>query len=134
AMGGMVAEEIFFGDSSTGPAGDLASATSLAAEMVGSLGLGDSLVSYRALDAGPFGGNLTARVLGDPHGREQVEHLLDQAKQSVTRLLSANRHMVEALRDALIDRSELLDQEILDVIEAAPGEIVIDLREAPVER
>ncbi len=133
SMGGMVAEEIFFGDSSTGPAGDLAAATSLAAEMVGSLGLGDSLVSYRALDAGPLGGNLSARVLGDPHGREQVERLLDQAKQSVTRLLSANRHIVEALRDALIERDELIDQEILDVIEEASGEVVIDLRETPVE-
>jgi len=133
AMGGMVAEEIFFGDSSTGPAGDLASATTLAAEMVGSLGLGDSLVSYRALDAGPLGGNLTARVLSDSHGREQIEHLLDQAKQSVTRLLSANRHIVEALRDALIERNELIDQEILDVIGSASGDTVIDLRETPLK-
>ncbi|GBD85814.1 ATP-dependent zinc metalloprotease FtsH 4 [bacterium BMS3Abin02] len=134
AMGGMVAEEIFFGDSSTGPAGDLASATTLAAEMVGSLGLGDSLVSYQALDAGLLGGNLTARVLSDPHGREQMDHLLDQAKQSVTRLLSANLHIVEALRDALIERNELIDQEILDVIGSASGEVVIDLRETPLKR
>ncbi|NIA24133.1 MAG: AAA family ATPase [Gammaproteobacteria bacterium] len=134
AMGGMVAEEIFFGDSSTGPAGDLASATTLAAEMVGSLGLGGSLVSYRALDAGPLGGNLTARVLSDPHGREQIEHLLDQAKQSVTRLLSANLHIVEALRDALIERNELIDEEILDVIGSASGDTVIDLRETPVQQ
>jgi cell division protease FtsH len=134
AMGGMAAEELFFGDSSTGPAGDLASATQLAAEMVGSLGLGDSLVSYRALNSGPLGGNLAAKVLGDPAGRHQVERLLDDAKQKAVRLLSQNRHVVEALRDALIERNELIDREILDVIEHAPGDIVIDIQEMPVDR
>lgn len=134
AMGGMAAEELFFGDSSTGPAGDLASATQLAAEMVGSLGLGGSLVSYRALDSGPLGGNLAARVLGDPEGRRQVERLLDEAKQRAIRLLSQNRQIVEALRDALIERNELIDREILDVIEHTPGDVVIDIRDVPVDR
>ncbi len=131
SMGGMAAEELFFGDSSTGPAGDLASATQLAAEMVGSLGLGGSLVSYRALDNGLLGGNLAARVLGDPAGREHVERLLDHAKQQAIRLLSQNRRIVEALRDALIERNELIDREIIDVIERAPGDVVIDIRRGP---
>ena len=30
-----------------------------------------------------------------------------------------NKHVVEALRDALLDRHELIGSEILDVIEAA---------------
>lgn len=129
AFGGMVAEELFLGESGTGPAGDLASATAVAAEMVGSLGLGDSLVSYRALDAGPLGGNLVAKVLADPAGRAQVDKILDESKQAVTRLLSGNLHIVEALRDALLERSELFDDQILDVIHDATGEadIVIDL-------
>jgi cell division protease FtsH len=128
AMGGMAAEELFLGDSSTGPAGDLASATQLAAEMVGSLGLGGSLISYRALNSGPLGGNLVARVLGDPTGRQHVDRLLDDAKQQAIRLLSQNRHVVEALRDALVERNELIDREIIDVIERAPGDHVIDIR------
>jgi cell division protease FtsH len=128
AMGGMAAEELFLGDSSTGPAGDLASATQLATEMVGSLGLGGSLISYRALNTGPLGGNLAARVLSDPAGRQHVDRLLDEAKQQAIRLLSQNRHVVEALRDALIERNELLDREIIEVIERAPGDHVIDIR------
>ena len=39
--------------------------------------------------------------------------------------------MLEALRDALLERDELVGQEILDVIHAAEGR-VIDLRDAQV--
>ena len=39
AFGGQVSEELFFGDVSTGPAGDLAYATQVAAQMVGAAGM-----------------------------------------------------------------------------------------------
>jgi ATP-dependent Zn protease len=136
SLGGMVAEELFFGESGTGPAGDLASATQVAAEMVGSLGLGGSLVSFRALDGGPLSGNLVAKVLADPHGRAAVEKILSDNKGEVGRLLAQNRHLVEALSDALLTRHELIGDEILDVIGAAETagraseEVqIIDLRE-----
>ncbi len=45
AMGGMVAEEMYFGEASTGPSGDLAGATRLAAQMVGAYGMAGSLIS-----------------------------------------------------------------------------------------
>ncbi len=119
SLGGMVAEELFFGESGTGPAGDLSSATQVAAEMAGSLGLGGSLVSFRALDDGPLGGNLVAKVLADPQGRTAVEKILSENKGEVGRLLAANRHIVEALRDALLTRHELIGDEIVDVIREA---------------
>ena len=117
SLGGMVAEEMFFGESGTGPGGDLVSATNVAVEMVGSLGLGGSLISYRALDAGVIGGNLTAKVLSDKSGREAVEALLAENKTAVARLMSENRHLVEALRDALLEHHELIDNEIIAVID-----------------
>ena len=135
SLGGMVAEELFFGESGTGPAGDLSAATQVAAEMVGSLGLGGSLVSFRALDNGPLGGNLVAKVLADRQGRASVESILAENKGEVGRLLAQNRHIVEALRDALLTRHELIGDEILDVIREAEtartGDAVaiIDLRE-----
>src|SRR4029079_15800815 len=49
AFGGMVAEERAFGSASTGPAGDLAYATQLAPQMVGSFGMGGTLVSFEAV-------------------------------------------------------------------------------------
>ncbi len=119
ALGGMVAEELFYGESGTGPAGDLAAATGIAVEMVGSLGLGSSLVSFRTIDSGLVGGNLAAQVLGDERAREAVERLLADQKSVVTALLRDNRHLIAALRDALLAREELVTREIAEVLAAA---------------
>jgi ATP-dependent Zn protease len=139
AMGGLSAEELFFGDVSTGPAGDLAYATNVAAQMVGAAGMAGSLVSYAAVQTHALSDtNLVGRVLGDGPGRQAVEELLTEQKAVVVDLLAENRHLVVALRDALLDRDELIGSEIVDVLEqaaaAAPAEagqqLTIDLREA----
>jgi ATP-dependent Zn protease len=122
ALGGMVAEELFYGESGTGPAGDLATATNIAVEMVGSLGLGNSLISFRAVDHGYVGGNLVATVLADDKARDAVDRLLNEQKQVVTALLTGNRHLIEALRDALLERDELAEREILEVLDGARDE------------
>jgi cell division protease FtsH len=120
AMGGQCAEEIFFGDVSTGPGGDLLYATNVAAQMVGVSGMTDTLVSYGAVQGSMFNDtNLVGRVLGDAAGRRRVEDLLQQQKIVAHGLLSTNSHLVEALRDALIERHELVGREITDVLEAA---------------
>jgi cell division protease FtsH len=130
AMGGMCAEELWFGEAGTGPGGDLQAATSAAAQMVGSLGMGGSLVSYEAA-AHPGGANLVAKVLASDSARAAVEEVLEDAKASARRLLDTNRHIVESLRDALLEREELVGEEILDVIrDAEDAHTVIDLRTA----
>jgi len=131
ALGGMVAEELFFGESGTGPAGDLVSATQVAVEMVGSMGVGGSLVSFRAVDGGPLRGNLVATVLADSTARGLVEELLQEQREVTRTLLSEHRYLIEALRDALLERDELVGREILEVIEAAQArhDLVVDLRE-----
>ena len=55
AFGGMVAEELFFGESSTGVASDLQAATTHACQMVGLLGMGNSLISVAAIESRPAG-------------------------------------------------------------------------------
>jgi cell division protease FtsH len=120
AMGGQVAEEIFFGDVSTGPGGDLVYATNVAAQMVGAAGMLDTLVSYAAVQGSSLtDSGLVGRVLGDGDGRRMVEDLLQQQKRAVRELMSANRHLVEALRDALLDRHELIGAQITDVLQQA---------------
>ena len=120
AFGGQVAEEIFFDDISTGPSGDLQYATTVAAQMVGAAGMVDTLVSFAAVQGSAFSdSNLVGRVLGDTQGRAMVEDLLQRQKVSVRGLMGANRHLVAALRDALIERHELIGHEITDVLEAA---------------
>jgi ATP-dependent Zn protease len=111
AMGGLVAEQLFFGRTSTGPASDLASATRTAAQMVGAAGMTGSLVSFMAVE-----GDLVSSVLKDPKARAQVEEVLDEARERVTWLLDRNLHLVEALRDALLERHELIGTQITDVL------------------
>ncbi|MGH8892625.1 MAG: AAA family ATPase [Actinomycetes bacterium] len=123
AMGGQVAEELFFGDVSTGPGGDLLYATNVAAEMTGSCGMGETLVSYAAIQNSAFSDtNIVGRVLGDEQGRARVEELLQRQKVFVRGLLESNQHLVAALRDALLDRHELIGSEITDVLETAAAD------------
>jgi ATP-dependent Zn protease len=119
AFGGMVAEELAFGAASTGPAGDLAYATQLAAQMVGSYGMGGTLVSFEAIESGPMSAGLVAKVLSNDDGRKRVEILLLEAKETARRLLSEHRHLVEALVGSLMKRNELVGDEITDVLERA---------------
>ena len=119
AFGGQVAEELFFGDVSTGPSGDLTFATTTAVQMIGVAGMGTSLVSLAGAGGGPLGGGLVSQVLGDPSARAEVEALLHEQTALVRDLLRDHRYLVEALRDALLERQELIGHEITDVLEAA---------------
>ena len=116
AFGGMVAEELFFGETSSGVASDLQAATVAACQMVGALGMGSTLISSAALD---MPGNIVAKVTSVDTGREEVDGLLQDAKAAVRAMLEANRAVIEALRDALLERDELVGGEILDVISTA---------------
>ncbi len=118
AMGGMAAEKAFFGETSSGVAADLRTATETACQMVGALGMGSTLISAAAPEA-PGAGNLSARVLADDAGREEVERLLRRAEADALAMIEANRPIVEALRDALLDREELIGRQILEVIGTA---------------
>jgi ATP-dependent Zn protease len=119
AFGGMTAEELFFGESGTGPSSDLAHATRIAAQMVGSFGMAGSLVSFEAVESGPFSAGIVGKVLSDKDARRAVERILDQAKGDVRTLLDSNRHLVIALRDALLARDELVGDEIVDTLAEA---------------
>jgi cell division protease FtsH len=120
ALGGLVAEEQFLGESGTGPASDLAAATQSAVQMVGSFGMAGSLISFDAIADGAIGSrNLVGKVLSDRDGKQRVEDILAGQKQRVIALLDQHQDVVFALRDALIERDELVGDEILEVVERA---------------
>ena len=94
-----------------------------------------TLVSFAAVQGSAFTDtNIVGRVLGDPDGRRRVEELLQEQKVVVKGKLEANQHLIAALRDALLERDELVGREITDVLEQAaangPAPAVIDLRAA----
>jgi ATP-dependent Zn protease len=136
SMGGLVAEEMFFGEASTGPSGDLTYATRLAAQMVGSYGMAGSLIS---LDASHASFDIVTKVLSDDASREALEGLLRAARDGAREVLEDRTQVVEALRDALLERDELIGDEIAAVIQSAStvagtgqGDLdqVIDIRSA----
>jgi ATP-dependent Zn protease len=119
ALGGIAAEDVFFGEISSGPAGDLKAATTWAAQMVGSLGMAGSLFSYEAVNMP--NANIVARVASTDEGKAKIEEMLDRGRAEARAMIEEHRHVVEALRDALLERDELIGDEILDVIHAAAG-------------
>jgi ATP-dependent Zn protease len=132
SFGGQVAEELFFDDVSTGPSGDLQYATTVAAQMVGAAGMVDTLVSFAAVQGSALSdSNIVGRVLGDGDGRQMVEKVLTTQRDAVRLLLAENRHLVAALRDALVERHELIGSEITDVLEAARARHAAHGAEAP---
>ena len=129
AMGGMVAEELYFGETSTGPAGDLMSATSLACRIVGAAGMGGSLVSLVAGNGSLLdNGDIVTRTLKDPLGRPEVERILAISKARARALIDANRHILEALRDGLLEHEELIGHQITDIAEGAGAPVLDDLK------
>ena len=71
--------------------------------------------------------NVVAKVLSTDSGKDAVDRILNDAKSAVGAMVDTHRHVVEALRDALLERDELLGEEILAVIEEAmhPVELVL---------
>ena len=94
--------------------------------------MGSSLVSMMAGGGGAFEArDVVSRTLRDTRGREEVEHVLARAKTRASASVAANRHILHALRDALLERDELLGDEIYDVARAAGApvrDIVLDRR------
>jgi ATP-dependent Zn protease len=119
SMGGMVAEEHWFDEVSTGPASDLAVATTIGAQMIGACGMGTSLISVAATGGGYQAGGVVDKVLGDKEARAELDALLMGSCDSAKAIVTEHPEVVEALRDALLQHDELVGSEITDVIERA---------------
>ncbi len=121
ALGGLVAEEMCFGESGTGPGADLAHATSLAAQMVGAFGMAGSLISYEAVSDGPLSTlEHREKVLANEETKQKRGgHPRGPAGAGPRGARGEPATCTTALRDALIERDELVRDEILEVIEKA---------------
>ena len=125
AMGGMVAEERWFDEVSTGPASDLAAATTIGAQMIGACGMGNSLISVAAAGSGYLEGSLVDKVLGRQGRPGRARHAADGL--AVTRRRPSWRPTPRSSRHCVTPCSSGTSwsaAEITDVIESA-------LRSAP---
>jgi hypothetical protein len=90
--------------------------------MIGACGMGNSLISVAAAGNGYLDGNLVDKVLGDKDARAELDSLLMGACDGAKDIVTQHPEVVEALRDHLLQRDELVGSEITDVIEAALAE------------
>jgi ATP-dependent metalloprotease FtsH len=128
-MGGRAAEEVCFGDLSTGAANDLERATETARQMVSRFGMSDAMgaVNYDA-------GRRRAMFLDIPGGQErgpyaeataqevdaEVRRIMREAHDTARRILSEHRDDLERLTQRLLEK-EVVDAEELLTLVSRPG-------------
>jgi cell division protease FtsH len=117
SLAGLVAEDIWFGQTTSGPSSDLQAATWNAAMYVGMYGMGKSLVSVGpTLDPLSGDGNPAKAVLSDKDSKKEIDELLASCRRQVRVVLESKRHVVEGIRDALLEREELIGDEIEELM------------------
>jgi cell division protease FtsH len=110
ALGGRAAEELVFGDQTTGAEGDIAQVTTLVRQMVGRWGMNSTIGMVAVLPgdgANPWGELASPRTLELLD--EEVRRTVEAAYDDVVALLAAERPRLDALVEALLER-ETLDQ------------------------
>jgi cell division protease FtsH len=110
ALGGRAAEEVVFGDQTTGAEGDIAQVTALERHMVGRWGMSSAIgmVAVLPSDGGnPWGEIASPRTLELVD--EEVRRAVETAYDEVLALIAAERSRLDALAEALLER-ETLDQ------------------------
>jgi cell division protease FtsH len=138
-LGGRSAEELVFGEISTGAQDDLERATSMARAMVAAYGMSDKL--------GPmtYGQGRHARfmeeVLPLPQHEvaeatvrevdQEVRALMDQAHQRARSVLDAQRGILDTLAHKLLEQETIEGDELRAIIGAGRGEGAADLKTLP---
>jgi cell division protease FtsH len=110
ALGGRAAEELVFGDQTTGAEGDIAQVTALVRQMVGRWGMSSTIGMVAVLPrdgANPWGDMSSPRTLELLD--EEVRRTVDTAYEDVLALLTAERARLDSLAESLLER-ETLDQ------------------------
>ncbi|HEY8100314.1 MAG TPA: ATP-dependent zinc metalloprotease FtsH [Burkholderiaceae bacterium] len=121
-LGGRVAEELIFGDISTGAQNDLQMANDMARHMVTQYGMSDKLglATYEEVHA-PYL-NPTASTEKKPYSEHtaqtidaEIAKLLDEAHARVRNTLNEKRHFLDMLAKMLLEK-ETVDRTALDAL------------------
>ena len=121
SMGGYAAEQLVFGDITTGPSGDLQTSTNLARAMVTQWGMSDILgpVALEQNSRNPMAG--TSREYSEKIGDlidTEVERMMKEARDRATKVLVDYRHVLDIIAAKLIEVETLEQKEYEDIISA----------------
>ncbi|AMV32834.1 ATP-dependent zinc metalloprotease FtsH [Pirellula sp. SH-Sr6A] len=122
-LAGRAAEKIIYDETSVGAENDLERATSLARRMISHWGMSHKLgpVSYKLSDSDPF---LGREIHQQRQFSERTQETIDSeigdtlraADRRATDILHQRREELERLKDALIEREELDEKELTELI------------------
>jgi cell division protease FtsH len=120
ALGGRAAEEVVFGEISTGAESDIQQLTEIARQMVGRWGMSSAIGPVAVIPrdgTGPFlPGAADVSPATQQRIDDEVRRIVEEAHQEVIALLKENRSKLDSLAAALLEH-ETLDEE--DVYAAA---------------
>jgi cell division protease FtsH len=126
SLGGRAAEEIAFGQPTTGAESDLKAATDLARRMVGLWGMSDALgpVSYGVGETQPFLGREMAspREFAEATAARidtEVRALIETAHQQARAILSRERAALDALAEELVAKEMVTAQRLDEILTRA---------------
>jgi ATP-dependent Zn protease len=141
-LGAMAAEHVFYGENSQGVAGDVWSATSMAASMVGTWAMGPepvhlsgsanpeqdvekvrhrlerigSTIMNRSSGGGMFTDDPVGAILRNPDKRRAAAEILGQAYVTAYTLMMANREPIEKIADALVEEKEIYGDDVTELL------------------
>jgi ATP-dependent Zn protease len=140
-LGAMAAEHVFYNENSQGVAGDVASATAIAASMVGVWAMGPdpvhidgatfdeehehvrkrlerigTTIMNRASSDGVLGSDPIAGILRDGGKRQAAASIIGQAYVTAYSLMAANRDQIEAIADQLVEQKEIYGDAVVDLL------------------
>jgi cell division protease FtsH len=136
SLGGRVAEEIIYGEPSTGAESDIQQLTGIARQMVGRWGMSDKIGPLAVLPSDGAGPLLPGAAESSPKTQEivddEVRHIVENAHKEVTALLTEKRPQLDKLAQALLEHETLDEDDAYAAagVEHEPSEGASDLAAA----
>ena len=122
SLASLAGERLFFsGDNSSGVSGDLSSASTVAALMEGSFGMGSHLSSTMNTRESGTGGPSNPVSVALQERREQIESSLESLYDRVFELLEEHQEKILELAAVLEEKKTISGDEVSEILGSAPG-------------
>ncbi|NEO57971.1 MAG: ATP-dependent zinc metalloprotease FtsH [Okeania sp. SIO3B5] len=126
-LGGRAAEEIIFGNITTGASGDLQKATDFAEQMVTTYGMSKVLgpLAYERSGKGGFlanGGVNSRRLLSEKTAEaidNEVKEIVEKAHQEALDILNHNRDLLEKISQQILEQEVIEGEELYNLLDQA---------------
>jgi cell division protease FtsH len=131
ALGGRAAEEVVFGEISTGAESDIEQLTAIARQMVGRWGMSAAVGPVAVLPRDGSGPFLPGAAEVSPHTQQlvddEVRRVVEESQAEVLALLRENRDKLDSLAEALLEHETLDEDDAYGAAGVAHGAEVVRL-------